>query len=92
VKGDHEPDGEGQGQFALSLGGDAMLVEDVRDRGVRNGLGEGVEGQRLAELAFGVNLSYCESHEVAPVFVLSGLALESMTQKSPLSLFVRYWG
>lgn len=91
VEGNDEPEGEGQRQFALSFGGNTMLSEGMLDRALGNGLGECVDGQRLAELAFGVNRSYCESHEVAPVWFLSELALESIPRKSPHPLFERYW-
>ena len=73
VEGNDKPDGEGQGQFALSWGSKAMLDEGVMDSALRNDLGQSLDGQSLTELALSFNLSYGKSHEVAPVLHTFGV-------------------
>ncbi len=62
-----EPDGERQCQFAMALGSEGVVGEGGGDGALRNSAVQRLDGQGLAELAFGVNLSYRESHEVTPV-------------------------
>jgi hypothetical protein len=68
-----------------------VLGERSVDGASGQGTGKGVDRQGAAELALGVNLPYRESHEVAPVWSLSELALESIPHKAPHLSFERYW-
>jgi hypothetical protein len=59
---------------------------------LRNDLAKCFNHQSAAELAFGLNLTYRETQEVAPLVRLSELALESMPEEPPPGLSERYCG
>ncbi len=83
---DHQPDHDRHGQLAFAVFARSFLCQDVRNSRVWDGATQRLDSQGAAERAFGVDLSYSESHGVTPGLAFGGCTRKYAIEVAPIRI------